>query len=149
MKVVILAGGMGSRISEESIIKPKPLIEIDEKPLIVHCIDELKRNGIGIFIEFRCPGGSYSETADSISQLFKMPTTKYLMGVCLGSLEKDKETDLLSHLQKLIKYHSKETNNVKKYEMEKEEIQRLKDILSHTLKTSDLEEMVRGLSPEK
>jgi len=110
---------------------------------------KLKRNGIGKFIEFRCPGGIYSESADSISQLFKMPTTKYLMCVCLGSLEKDKETDLLSHLQKLIRYHSKETNNVKKYEMEKEEIQRLKDILSHTLKTSDLEEMVGGLSPEK
>ena len=110
---------------------------------------KLKRNGIGKFVEFRCPGGTYSETSDSISSLFKMPTTKYLMGVCLGSLEKDKESELLSHLQKLIKYHSKEKTNVKKYEMEKEEIQRLKDMLSHTLKTSDLEEMVRGLAPEK
>jgi len=110
---------------------------------------KLKRSGVGQYIEFRCPGGSYSETGDSISSLFKMPTTKYLMGVCLGSIEKDKEADLLSHLQKLIKYHSKEKTNVNKYEMEKEEIQRLKDMLSHTLKTSDLEEMIRGISPEK
>lgn len=31
MKVVLLAGGFGSRISEESIFKPKPMIEIDNK----------------------------------------------------------------------------------------------------------------------
>ena len=31
MKVVLLAGGFGSRISEESVFKPKPMIEIEEK----------------------------------------------------------------------------------------------------------------------
>lgn len=36
MKVVILAGGMGSRISEESRQKPKPLIEIGDRPIIWH-----------------------------------------------------------------------------------------------------------------
>ena len=36
MKVVILAGGLGSRISEESQIKPKPLIEIGGKPILWH-----------------------------------------------------------------------------------------------------------------
>ena len=36
MKVVILAGGQGTRISEESIIKPKPLIEIGSKPILWH-----------------------------------------------------------------------------------------------------------------
>ena len=34
MKVVILAGGLGTRISEESIIKPKPLVEIGGKPIL-------------------------------------------------------------------------------------------------------------------
>lgn len=34
MKVVILAGGMGTRISEESHLKPKPMIEIGEKPIL-------------------------------------------------------------------------------------------------------------------
>lgn len=36
MKVVILAGGYGTRISEESHLKPKPLIEIGEKPILWH-----------------------------------------------------------------------------------------------------------------
>jgi len=36
MKVVILAGGLGSRISEETIVKPKPLVEIGGKPIIWH-----------------------------------------------------------------------------------------------------------------
>jgi glucose-1-phosphate cytidylyltransferase len=36
MKVVILAGGLGTRISEESILKPKPLIEIGSKPILWH-----------------------------------------------------------------------------------------------------------------
>lgn len=36
MKVVILAGGMGTRISEESQLKPKPMIEIGDKPILWH-----------------------------------------------------------------------------------------------------------------
>lgn len=38
MKVVILAGGFGTRISEESHLKPKPMIEIGEKPILWHII---------------------------------------------------------------------------------------------------------------
>lgn len=36
MKVVILAGGLGTRISEESYLKPKPMIEIGGKPILAH-----------------------------------------------------------------------------------------------------------------
>ena len=36
MKVVILAGGLGTRISEESQFKPKPMIEIAGKPILWH-----------------------------------------------------------------------------------------------------------------
>ena len=36
LKVVILAGGFGTRISEESHLKPKPMIEIGEKPILWH-----------------------------------------------------------------------------------------------------------------
>lgn len=36
MKVVILAGGLGTRISEESYLKPKPMVEIGEFPILVH-----------------------------------------------------------------------------------------------------------------
>ena len=40
MKAVILAGGYGTRISEESHLKPKPMIEIGEKPILWHIIKE-------------------------------------------------------------------------------------------------------------
>jgi len=36
MKVVILAGGLETRISEESHLKPKPMIEIGDKPILWH-----------------------------------------------------------------------------------------------------------------
>src|SRR6266571_3285462 len=36
MKVVILAGGLGTRISEETTVKPKPMIEIGGKPILWH-----------------------------------------------------------------------------------------------------------------
>ena len=36
MKVVILAGGLGTRISEESHLKPKPMIEIGGQPILWH-----------------------------------------------------------------------------------------------------------------
>ena len=36
MKAVILAGGLGTRISEETITRPKPMIEIGGKPIIWH-----------------------------------------------------------------------------------------------------------------
>lgn len=50
MKVVILAGGLGSRISEETIIKPKPLIEIGSKPLIWHIMKIYSSYGLNDFI---------------------------------------------------------------------------------------------------
>ena len=36
MKVVLLAGGLGTRLSEETEIRPKPMIEIGGKPIIWH-----------------------------------------------------------------------------------------------------------------
>lgn len=50
MKVVILAGGFGSRISEESIDRPKPLIEIDEKPILWHIMKIYSHYGYNDFI---------------------------------------------------------------------------------------------------
>ena len=40
MKVVLLAGGFGSRISEESVFKPKPMIEIGGMPILWHIMKE-------------------------------------------------------------------------------------------------------------
>ena len=36
MRVVILAGGMGTRLAEETVLKPKPMVEIGGKPILWH-----------------------------------------------------------------------------------------------------------------
>ncbi len=50
MKVVLLAGGFGTRISEESHLKPKPMIEIGEKPILWHIMKEYAWYGYNEFI---------------------------------------------------------------------------------------------------
>jgi glucose-1-phosphate cytidylyltransferase len=50
MKVVILAGGLGSRISEESVLKPKPLIEIGGRPIIWHIMKQYSHFGLNDFV---------------------------------------------------------------------------------------------------
>jgi glucose-1-phosphate cytidylyltransferase len=50
MKAVILAGGLGSRISEESITRPKPMIEIGGKPIIWHIMKMYSAHGVNDFI---------------------------------------------------------------------------------------------------
>lgn len=50
MKVVILAGGLGTRISEESHLRPKPMIEIGGKPILWHIMKEYSYYGYHDFI---------------------------------------------------------------------------------------------------
>ena len=50
MKVVILAGGLGTRISEESHLKPKPMIEIGDKPILWHIMKLYSAYGYNEFI---------------------------------------------------------------------------------------------------
>ncbi|WPK12397.1 glucose-1-phosphate cytidylyltransferase [Lysinibacillus louembei] len=50
MKVVILAGGFGTRISEESHLKPKPMIEIGNKPIIWHIMKMYAHYGYNDFV---------------------------------------------------------------------------------------------------
>lgn len=50
MKVVILAGGFGTRISEESHLKPKPMIEIGNQPILWHIMKEFSYYGFNEFI---------------------------------------------------------------------------------------------------
>ena len=50
MKVVLLAGGFGSRISEESQFRPKPMIEIGNKPILWHIMQEYSYYGHNEFI---------------------------------------------------------------------------------------------------
>ena len=50
MKVVLLAGGLGTRISEESHLKPKPMIEIGDKPILWHIMKLYSHYGFNDFI---------------------------------------------------------------------------------------------------
>ena len=50
MKAVILAGGLGTRISEETHLKPKPMIEIGGKPILWHIMKSYSSHGVNDFI---------------------------------------------------------------------------------------------------
>ena len=50
MKAVILAGGLGTRISEETHLKPKPMIEIGGRPILWHILKKYSSHGINDFI---------------------------------------------------------------------------------------------------
>jgi len=50
MKVIILAGGLGTRISEETGDKPKPMVLLDDKPILWHVMNIYARQGITDFV---------------------------------------------------------------------------------------------------
>ena len=50
MKAVILAGGLGTRLSEETVVKPKPMVEIGGKPMLWHIMKIYSAHGINDFI---------------------------------------------------------------------------------------------------
>ena len=67
MKVIILAGGLGTRISEETDNKPKPMVLLDDKPIIWHLMNIYAKQG---FSDFIIATGYMSTVVDNwISQL--------------------------------------------------------------------------------
>jgi glucose-1-phosphate cytidylyltransferase len=50
MKAVILAGGLGTRLSEETIVRPKPMVEIGGKPILWHVMKIYSAHGINDFV---------------------------------------------------------------------------------------------------
>jgi glucose-1-phosphate cytidylyltransferase len=50
MKAVILAGGLGSRLSEETTLKPKPMVEVGGKPILWHIMKIYSAHGINDFV---------------------------------------------------------------------------------------------------
>lgn len=50
MKTVILAGGLGTRLSEETIVKPKPMVEVGGKPILWHILKHYAHFGFNEFI---------------------------------------------------------------------------------------------------
>jgi glucose-1-phosphate cytidylyltransferase len=50
MKAVILAGGLGSRLSEETVLRPKPMVEVGGKPMLWHIMNIYAAHGVQEFI---------------------------------------------------------------------------------------------------
>ena len=50
MKAVILAGGFGTRLSEETLFRPKPMVEIGGKPILWHIMNIYAAHGVNEFI---------------------------------------------------------------------------------------------------
>ena len=50
MKAVILAGGLGTRLSEETTVKPKPMVEVGGKPILWHILKSYSAHGINDFV---------------------------------------------------------------------------------------------------
>ena len=50
MKAVILAGGLGTRLSEETVVRPKPMVEIGGQPILWHILKTYSAHGINDFI---------------------------------------------------------------------------------------------------
>ena len=50
MKAVILAGGYGTRISEESAVRPKPMVEIGGRPILWHIMKIYSAHGVNDFV---------------------------------------------------------------------------------------------------
>jgi glucose-1-phosphate cytidylyltransferase len=61
LKVVILAGGLGTRLTEETITKPKPMVEIGGIPILVHIMNMYSRHGFHDFIVATGYKGEYIE----------------------------------------------------------------------------------------
>ena len=50
MKAVILAGGLGTRLSEETHVRPKPMVEIGGRPLLWHIMKTYSFHGVNEFV---------------------------------------------------------------------------------------------------
>src|ERR1700754_4355642 len=50
MKAIILAGGLGTRLSEETTLRPKPLVEIGGRPILWHIMQTYSSHGITDFV---------------------------------------------------------------------------------------------------
>jgi glucose-1-phosphate cytidylyltransferase len=75
MKVIILAGGRGSRISEETSVKPKPMVLINNKPLLWHIMNIYSKQG---FIDFVIATGYKGEVInDWINTIKKVGVSRH------------------------------------------------------------------------
>jgi glucose-1-phosphate cytidylyltransferase len=72
MKAVILAGGLGTRFSEETYLKPKPMIEIGGRPLLWHIMKVYSAHAVNEFVV--CCGYKGYVIQESVSNSFTCRT---------------------------------------------------------------------------
>jgi glucose-1-phosphate cytidylyltransferase len=84
MKAVILAGGLGTRISEESHLRPKPLIEIGGKPILWHIMKIFSSHGVHEFVI--CCGYKGYQIKEYFSNYF-LHVADATFDICNNSME--------------------------------------------------------------
>ncbi len=84
MKVVILAGGLGTRLAEETVVKPKPMVEIGGRPIIWHIMKIYSSYGLNEFIV--CTGYKGYMLKEYFANYF-LHTTDVTFDIVQGSLE--------------------------------------------------------------
>ena len=99
MKTVVFAGGFGSRISEESHLKPKPMIEVGGKPILLHIMNLYAKYG---FKDFYIALGYKGE-------IIKKFFSKNFSNWNINLIETGKDTMTGGRLKKLKKYIGEET----------------------------------------
>jgi glucose-1-phosphate cytidylyltransferase len=82
MKVVILAGGLGSRLSEETQVKPKPMVEVGGKPILWHIMNIYSAHG---FNEFLLACGYKAEYIKSFFLNFYALQNDLSVDLCTGT----------------------------------------------------------------
>ena len=100
MKVVILCGGLGTRLSEETILKPKPMVKIGKDPIVVHIMNIYKYYGYNDFIL------ALGYKGESIRKYFKQK--KYDLKIKL--VDTGKKTLTGGRVLRLKKYFKKNEN---------------------------------------
>ena len=102
MKTVILAGGLGTRISEETADKPKPMVLIDDKPIIWHVMDIYAHQG---FREFVIATGYKSEM---ISTWVEQEKNRSLKELSIEILDTGLETQTAGRIRKSLEFVGEE-----------------------------------------
>ncbi len=101
IKTIILCGGLGTRIFEETKTKPKPMIKIGSKPILLHILDIYKKHGFKNFLI------ATGYKGDVIKKYFKKHKSKK---ITVSTIETGKKAMTGGRLLRLKKYFSKDEN---------------------------------------
>lgn len=84
MKVALLAGGWGTRLSEETVVRPKPLVEIGGRPIMWHIMKTYAHYGLRDFVVI---GGYKVETIRDYFLRYQMNTTDFTIELKSGRVQ--------------------------------------------------------------